>query len=768
MARRSSRAHLQGPAKTLHFICVIVSAILAAFGVRQLCSPTVDEWDGFSLLPNAHPKSLLQNKASFHDRDGLSCRHFSTAVSRKRAASVHGHTYDKQSLFRSVIEVGWCASELKNDAYVNYNKLNPDLLCLEPRNPAIYDFIMQEVVASRLLYLPYITRQRVYPNAVVAHPQQNVGRDLSIRWNITDMSALTMGLPQPIDDVNLPSDVAPGIDDEDEQDESPFGGEAAALREEEMAANDRAAAPYDKNASYYHGTAPYGRNEMASVDAKQMEAGSNRGQGKNAQPLRKLGEAQEYVLGSRPSDLEQQVVVVMKSRNDGSQHAGVHGRHPKYSHLRTSRMILVRMVQNTMYPLEGEAAVRNNVRYILENESSLEAMILSVNPMPGAEEKGTNRTSPQNGLNDGLNFECSNMWTINRILNTTEAQLTMHLLRAHKQDIFELPLNLALSQVAPEGQTRVNYVLNALSGRQQGFQEMEALGGRWAVILDANSFMTKEGMDGILYALWRAEQSDAFVVIIPQLSLVVPSEQSGLNWDTKWRAIFGSGHVEQDSWGPPAIAIRKGAPDIFRGGSKAFGNNTEVALYQFLLTQPSGVILNKNVLQFYLDGSSPKKHLTKKKLIERYGVVYRLYHYTPKDERILKLAGQFLQNHAVNSTQEALRCRMENKSEQRTGYDFSDDHLERLTNLARAGYPETTFTVRAADVLEDFLNAFSHSDLTLSMTPSELDLHISSRRPASQALRKFLLDVSSIVFESTLQLVGDLELEALKRVQQSK
>lgn len=147
---------------------------------------------------------------------------------------------------------------------------------------------------------------------------------------------------------------------------------------------------------------------------------------------------------------------------------------------------LYRLVGNDMPPLQSLGQLRWNTQYALDNEANF----------PGADKK----------------------WILNRIWNETEFSLLYSsLLRSGvaRDDILLRCFDLNLYNSFKTQEDKLFYLTSQNEGRNDGITDGKSMGYEWSIILDGNTFITRDSWESLEHSLKQASKAGERYAKIP-------------------------------------------------------------------------------------------------------------------------------------------------------------------------------------------------------------------------------------------------------------
>eukprot|EP01069_Polyplicarium_translucidae_P011287 Polyplicarium_translucidae@DN3785_c0_g1_i1.p1 len=244
--------------------------------------------------------------------------------------------------------------------------------------------------------------------------------------------------------------------------------------------------------------------------------------------------------------------------------AGTPGRQSFDRPTETIRLSIGRVLGNNLPPLQGVAQARQNMAYVLQHET-----------LP------TERCI--NYGDDGEIEQCFDLdffWVINRIVNHTEYKLLWKMIKKSNTRALDIPLDGEFLKRVVQPAV---YVTNQNAARNEGLTESFALGAMWASVIDGNTFITDEGLDGILRNIAAAESKTKKYALIPMYRAVPEPHAKWLSWDSKVVDIFPKLSRQEAH-----VAFRYDAAEGFFpevGTYSGYGQNNKFVLIAHLVSK---------------------------------------------------------------------------------------------------------------------------------------------------------------------------------------
>ena len=179
---------------------------------------------------------------------------------------------------------------------------------------------------------------------------------------------------------------------------------------------------------------------------------------------------------------------------------------------------IYRLVGNDMPPLQSLGQLRWNTQYALDNESNF----------PGADKK----------------------WILNRIWNETEFTLVYSsLIRSgvERTDILLRCFDLNLYNSFKTQEDKLFYLTSQNEGRNDGISDGKRNGYQWSIILDGNTFITKDSWDSIEHSLKLASKAGERYAKIPYHRVHSVQSTDWLNKDATMEGVLEHAPLKGES-----------------------------------------------------------------------------------------------------------------------------------------------------------------------------------------------------------------------------
>ena len=179
---------------------------------------------------------------------------------------------------------------------------------------------------------------------------------------------------------------------------------------------------------------------------------------------------------------------------------------------------LYRLVGNDMPPLQSLGQLRWNTQYALDNEANF----------PGADKK----------------------WILNRIWNETEFSLLYSsLIRAgvERSDILLRCFDLNLYNSFKTAEDKLFYLTSQNEGRNDGITDGKQNGYEWSIILDGNTFITRDAWEALDKSLKVASKAGERYAKIPYHRVHSAQSTEWLNKETSMEAVLDHAPLKGES-----------------------------------------------------------------------------------------------------------------------------------------------------------------------------------------------------------------------------
>eukprot|EP00922_Rhytidocystis_sp_ex-Travisia-forbesii_P023714 GHVS01034772.1.p1 GENE.GHVS01034772.1~~GHVS01034772.1.p1 ORF type:complete len:516 (-),score=86.03 GHVS01034772.1:436-1983(-) len=167
----------------------------------------------------------------------------------------------------------------------------------------------------------------------------------------------------------------------------------------------------------------------------------------------------------------------------------------------TNKVLVARIVGNTMPPMQGKLQHVRNAEHIITNSPT--------------QRSGEHR-----------------LWVVNRIVGESERNAFIQVMETYKEWYLEIPVELgpleAILKEASVPEMKLSWiwqratvcVTNQNAARNLVLKVADELGYDWSMVLDGNVYITSEGLDGAHVAMRRANVSEKSYVFLPFYRLV--------------------------------------------------------------------------------------------------------------------------------------------------------------------------------------------------------------------------------------------------------
>jgi len=203
-------------------------------------------------------------------------------------------------------------------------------------------------------------------------------------------------------------------------------------------------------------------------------------------------------------------------------------------------VVIYRLIGNDMPPLQTLGQLRWNTQYALDNEPNF----------PGAQRK----------------------WILNRIWNETEFELIYtSLVRAgvERKDILARCFDLDEYNKFETQEDKLFYLTAQNDGRNAGIRDGIDSGYEWSVILDGNTFMTKDSWNSLKKALAQSSKEGKKYFKIPYHRVHQEQDKRWLNKDTNMDIVLEYAPLKGES----QIAFHRSSNEMFTLGDTKPENN---------------------------------------------------------------------------------------------------------------------------------------------------------------------------------------------------
>ena len=197
------------------------------------------------------------------------------------------------------------------------------------------------------------------------------------------------------------------------------------------------------------------------------------------------------------------------------------------------KTVIYRLIGNDMPPLQQRGQLRWNTKYALDNEPHFHGV--------------------------------TKRWILNRIWNDTDyTGIFSDLLGAgvNRRDIVNNCFDITKYQTYEAMDDKMFYLTAQNEGRNLGILDGRESGFEWIVILDGNTFITKDSWASIEKALKSANAKGKMYMKIPYHRVHSEQDASWLNTDTTVPTLLQFAPVKGES----QMAFHRDAPDMFTLG----------------------------------------------------------------------------------------------------------------------------------------------------------------------------------------------------------
>ncbi|GAQ78914.1 hypothetical protein KFL_000200670 [Klebsormidium nitens] len=205
---------------------------------------------------------------------------------------------------------------------------------------------------------------------------------------------------------------------------------------------------------------------------------------------------------------------------------------------RSPKFMLFRLIGNNMPPLQSSGQLLWNTEYALKHEADFP--------------------------------DCRKRWIINQVVNTTEKQLILDLLKLHgygSEDILTRELDYDELIARPEPDWEV-FVTAQNQGRNAAIQNGKAAGATWILPFDGNHFITNQAWRRIVRSARWAMKAGHQYFKVPMYRVAERQDSAWLNASTTFQTALQYAPLKGES----QIAIRNTAarhfPEDIRYGKR--------------------------------------------------------------------------------------------------------------------------------------------------------------------------------------------------------
>ena len=197
------------------------------------------------------------------------------------------------------------------------------------------------------------------------------------------------------------------------------------------------------------------------------------------------------------------------------------------------RIVIYRLIGNDMPPLQQIGQLRWNTKYALDNEVTIP--------------------------------EVSHRFILNRIWNETEFSLIYSALVSsgvHRRDIIVRCFDVNIYNSIQDTTERNLYMTSQNEGRNVGIEDGKASGFEWIVILDGNTFITKDSLQALVKGLDKASKDGKKYFKIPYHRVHSEQTKSWLNSSTTMKTTL----LFSPAKGESQIAFHRTSTETFSLG----------------------------------------------------------------------------------------------------------------------------------------------------------------------------------------------------------
>ena len=266
--------------------------------------------------------------------------------------------------------------------------------------------------------------------------------------------------------------------------------------------------------------------------------------------------------------------------------------------------VVYRLIGNDMPPLQTLGQLRWNTKYALQNEA----------------------------LHHGVHKR----WILNRIWNETEYELIYKELvgmGVNRRDILSRCFDIKTYSSIESIDDRLYYLTSQNEGRNEGILEGREDGFEWTIILDGNTFLTKDSLDAIQSALKSAKKNQLYMKI-PYHRVHSLQDESWLNAETTMKDVLKFAPTKGES----QVAFHRNANELFSLGdtkpdakdpSKRKGYGARNKSYMFKEGQICGPESKQCICGSVFEGNEEdlKNATLSKSYTKDCGLVLRLWSY---------------------------------------------------------------------------------------------------------------------------------------------